>query len=52
MPEAPYRVAAFCGVAFTVLTVAATSVVPTAPEYNPGPAAIRDYLTSITPRSA
>ncbi len=45
MPEAPYRVAASCGVAFTVLMVAAASVVPTAPQYNSGPAAIRDYLT-------
>ena len=45
MLEAPYRVAASCGVAFTALVVAAASVVPTAPEYNSGPAAIRDYLT-------
>ena len=45
MPEAPYRVAASCGVAFTALMVAAASIVPTAPEYDSGPAAIRDYLT-------
>ena len=30
------------GLAFTALMVAAASVVPTAPEYNSGPAAIRD----------
>jgi hypothetical protein len=46
MPDAPYRIAASCGVAFTVLMVAAASVVPTALQYNSGPAAIRDYLTN------
>lgn len=45
MPEAPHRAAACCGVAFTALMVAAASVVPTAPEYNSGAAAIRNYLT-------
>lgn len=45
MPEARYRVAASCGVAFTAFMVAAASLVPTAPEYDSGPAAIRDYLT-------
>jgi hypothetical protein len=45
VPEARYRVAASCGVAFTAFMVAAASLVPTAPEYDSGPAAIRDYLT-------
>src|SRR5690349_16900957 len=45
MPEASYRIAASGGLAFTTLMAAAASVVPSAPEYNAGPAAIRDYLT-------
>lgn len=45
MPEASSRVPASCGVVFTALIAAAASVVPTAPEYDSGPTAIRDYLT-------
>lgn len=44
MPDASHRVAASCGIAFTALMVAASSVVPTAPEYDAGVATIRDYL--------
>jgi hypothetical protein len=45
MPEASSRVAASCGVAFTALMAGAASVIPTGPEYDSGPTAIRDYLT-------